>query len=82
MYFTLCSGVLQHNRLAGPVASAIAAKVLKARPATVAKAADACQLLVELECQSEVVEGLTKAFGDKVPKVPTAALDILKQAVG
>eukprot|EP00887_Chlorella_sp_A99_P000367 scaffold13.g367.t1 len=72
----------QAGRLAGPVASTIAAKALKARPATVSKAADACLLLVELECQEAVVEGVCKAWGDKVPKVVIAALDIVKQAVG
>ena len=43
--------------------------------------ADACLLLVELEQQGVVVERLLEALGDKVPKVPAAALDILTRAV-
>ncbi len=46
-----------------------------------AKAAEACYLLVELEQQESVVESAIKASGDKVPKVAVAALDILKNAV-
>lgn len=69
------------NRLASSVCSAIGAKSLKARPFTVAKAAEACYLLVELEQQESVVESAIKASGDKVPKVAVAALDILKNAV-
>lgn len=56
--------------------------MLKARPFTVAKAAEACYLLVELEQQEAVVEMTLKAAGDKVPKVAVAALDILCNAVG
>lgn len=68
-------------RIAGPTSSTIAAKALKARPSTVAKATEACLLFVELEQQEAVMEGIAKAFGDKVAKVVTAALDIVKQAV-
>ncbi|RMZ53878.1 hypothetical protein APUTEX25_005624, partial [Auxenochlorella protothecoides] len=73
--------VQQASRLASSVCSAISAKSLKARPFTVAKAAEACYLLVELEQQESVVESAIKASGDKVPKVAVAALDILKNAV-
>lgn len=75
---------LRHRmgRLASGVCSAIGAKVLKARPFTVAKAAEACYLLTELEQQEAVVEMALKAAGDKVPKVAVAALDILCGAVG
>ncbi|KAL6766815.1 TOG1 [Auxenochlorella protothecoides x Auxenochlorella symbiontica] len=73
--------VQQASRLASSVCSAIGAKSLKARPFTVAKAAEACYLLVELEQQESVVESAIKASGDKVPKVAVAALDILKNAV-
>lgn len=55
--------------------------MLKARPFTVAKAAEACYLLIELEQQETVVESMLKAAGDKVPKVAAAALDIVKNAV-
>lgn len=68
-------------RIAGPVCGAIAAKSLKGRPATLAKAADACLLFVELEQSGAVVEAMQKAFSDKVPKVVVAALDILVKAV-
>lgn len=68
-------------RIAGPVSSTIAAKALKARPGTLAKAGEVCMLFVELEQQAAVVEGIMKAFTDKVPKVVVAALDILTKAV-
>jgi hypothetical protein len=68
-------------RLAGPVCSQIATKVLKARPATVGKATEACMLLIELEQQAAVLEGLMKAFADKVPKVVVAALEIIHKAI-
>ena len=73
---------LWRRRIAGPVASAIASKCLKARPGTVAKASEACMLLAELEAAAAVVEGVTKALTDKVPKVVVAALDILARVVG
>lgn len=37
--------------------------------------------LIELEQQAAVIEAVLKAFGDKVPKVVLAAVDIVLQAV-
>lgn len=62
--------------------SAIASKCLKARPATAGKAADACLLLAELGQAGEMVEAVMRAFGDKVPKVAAAAVDVVARAVG
>jgi cytoskeleton-associated protein 5 len=59
----------------------MAAKCLKARPGTVAKATEACLLCIELEEQASVIESILKALSDKVPKVVIAALDILFRAV-
>lgn len=59
----------------------LASKCLKGKPATVAKAGEACMLLIELEQQAAVIEAVLKAFGDKVPKVVLAAVDIVLQAV-
>lgn len=67
--------------IAGPAAAVLAGKCLKGKPGTVAKAGEACLLLVELEQQAPVVEAVLKAFSDKVPKVVLAAVDILLQAV-
>jgi len=54
---------------------------LKGKPGTVAKTGEACMLLIELEQQAPVMEAVMKAFGDKVPKVVLAAVDIVLQAV-
>jgi cytoskeleton-associated protein 5 len=69
------------HRIAPGVASAIVAKCFKARPATAAKAADACLLFVELEQHAPVVEAVLKSFSDKVPKVALAAVDVVARAV-
>lgn len=69
------------RRIAGSAAGVLASKCLKGKPATLAKAGEACMLLVELEQQASVVEAVLKAFGDKVPKVVLAAVDIVLQAV-
>lgn len=63
------------------VCSTIAAKCLKARSGTVAKATEACLLFIELEEQASVIESALKALSNKVPKVVVAALEILFQAV-
>lgn len=68
-------------RIAGPAAAVLASKCLKGKPATVAKTGEACMLLIELEQQAVVIEAVLKAFGDKVPKVVLAAVDIIAQAV-
>ncbi|PRW20522.1 microtubule associated isoform A [Chlorella sorokiniana] len=68
-------------RIAGPAAAVLASKCLKGKPATVAKTGEACMLLIELEQQAVVIEAVLKAFGDKVPKVVLAAVDIVAQAV-
>lgn len=68
-------------RIAGPVSTVLAGKCLKGKPATVAKTGEACMLLIELEQEAAVVEAVLKAFGDKVPKVVLAAVDIILQAV-
>lgn len=72
---------LSCRRIAGPAASVLASKCLKGKPATVARTGEACLLLVELEQAAPVVEAALKAFGDKVPKVVLAAVDIVLQAV-
>ena len=59
----------------------LAGKCLKGKPGTVGKAGEACLLLVELGAQEAVVEAALKAFGDKVPKVALAAVDIVLQAI-
>lgn len=69
------------RRIAGPAAAVLASKCLKGKPATVARTGEACLLLIELEQQAPVIEAILKAFGDKVPKVVLAAVDILLQAV-
>lgn len=68
-------------RIAGPTSAVLASKCLKGKPATVGKAGEACMLLIELEQQAAVIEAVLKAFGDKVPKVVLAAVDIVLQAV-
>ncbi|KAL4424717.1 hypothetical protein ABPG77_000060 [Micractinium sp. CCAP 211/92] len=68
-------------RIAGPASAVLAGKCLKGKPATVAKAGEACMQLIELEQQAAVLEAVLKAFGDKVPKVVLAAVDIVLQAV-
>ncbi len=67
--------------IAGPASAVLASKCLKGKPATVAKAGEACMQLIELEQQAAVIEAVLKAFGDKVPKVVLAAVDIVLQAV-
>lgn len=61
--------------------STLASKCLKARPATVAKASDACLLFIELEQSMVVIDALIVAFDDKVPKTVIAALDVVIRAV-
>lgn len=68
-------------RIADRASAVLASKCLKGKPATVAKAGEACMLLIELEQQAAVIEAVLKAFGDKVPKVVLAAVDIVLQAV-
>lgn len=67
--------------IAGPASTVLASKCLKGKPATIGKTAEACMLLIELEQQGAVLEAVLKAFGDKVPKVVQAAVDIVLQAV-
>ena len=68
-------------RVAHTAASTLASKALKGRPATVARASDACLLLVEHGSGDAVTAALASAFKDKVPKVPAAALGVLSAAV-
>ncbi|KAK9795603.1 hypothetical protein WJX73_007429 [Symbiochloris irregularis] len=71
----------QAARLAEPVCKVMASKDLKHRPGTVQRVGNNCALFVELEQPDAVLTPLFAAFGDKVPKVVTAAVEIVLQLV-
>ncbi|KAL3133794.1 hypothetical protein ABBQ32_008271 [Trebouxia sp. C0010 RCD-2024] len=69
------------TRIAGPICSTLASKVLKQRPGTVQRAKDVYIAFCELEQADTVVESVIKAFADKVPKVVVAAVDVVTTAL-